>query len=201
MVLVVILLAASSVFAYEYLLSTEDIRTAYFIGNRGDVTTAEFLEQYTRRFPAPDNGPRIGMIQLLTPYAQVVERAEQALNYYPPDAVQEFLGKPGDFRLRVQIFFTPTYSAVVKVKGGKITGRAASFWKDFNITLIQGVEIHAMHVTEHPIYSNGEHSRWEGSEVELDYSAATIRSEPVQVKVLGPEASDTRASFDLAKLR
>lgn len=138
---------------------------------------------------------------MLSPYAQVVERAKQALNYYPPDAVQEFLGKPGDFRLRVQIFFTPTYSAVVKVKDGKITGRVASFWRDFNITLIQGVEIQAKRVTEHPIYSNGEHSRWQGAEVELDYSAATIRSEPVEVKVVGPEVSETRASFDLAKLR
>lgn len=148
MILMFVLVGASSVLAYDYPLSTEDIRSAYFIGNRRDVTTAEFLERYTRRFPAPGNGPQIGMIQLLSPYAQVVERAKEALDYYPPDAVQEFLGKPGDFRLRVQIFFTPTYSAVVKVKDGKITGRAASFWKDFNITLIQGVEIHAMRVTQ-----------------------------------------------------
>lgn len=43
MVLMLVLVGATSVFAYEYPLSTDDIRTAYFIGNRRDITTAEFM--------------------------------------------------------------------------------------------------------------------------------------------------------------
>ena len=107
-VFVVAVALASSVFAYDYPLSSEAIREAYFIGNRRDTGTTDFIAQYTHHFPVPDSGPHVAMIQLETPYAQIVERAEQAVNYHASDAVQEFLGKPAEFRLRVQIYFTPS---------------------------------------------------------------------------------------------
>ena len=198
--LVFLTLWASSSFACKSPLSSEDIREAYFIGARRAVA-AQFLEQYTRRFPLPQNGPRIGMIRLETPYAQVVQRAEEALNYYAPDAVQEFLGKPAVFRLRVQIYFTPSYSALVRATHGRVTVRAASFWREFKIMLLQGAEIKPERVAEQPLYSNGEHSRWEGAEVELDYPAAAIRSESAEVEVLDPDGRETTATFDLAQLR
>ncbi len=199
-ILALVMLGASSVFACDYPLSTEAIREAYFIGTRGDISTAEFIEQYTRHFPIPEQGPQIGMIQLETPYVQVVERSEQALNYHAPDAVQEFLGTLTEFQVRVQIFFTPSYSAAVRVKHGKITVRAASFWRDFKIKLSQHTEIQPERVTEHALYGNGRNGRWQGAEVELDYPATAVRSEPAQVEVRGPGGSDATANFDLAKL-
>ena len=111
-VFVLVVMLTSSAFAYDYPLSSEAIREAYFIGNRRDKSAADFIQKYTHHFPVPDSGPYVAMIQLETPYAQIVERAEQAVNYHAPDAVQEFLGRPAAFRLRVQIYFTPSYTRV-----------------------------------------------------------------------------------------
>jgi hypothetical protein len=201
MVFVLAMMLARSVFAYDYPLSLEAIREAYFIGNRRDTSTADFIERYTQHFPVPKNGPYVAMIQLETPYAQIVEHARQAINYNAPDAVQEFLGKPGVFRLRVQIYFTPSYAAVVESKHGTPMVRAHDFWRDFKITLVQGTEIHAERVGGHALYGNGTGRRI-GAQVQLDYKGTAIRSGPAKAEVLSPEGEEIETySFDLATLR
>jgi hypothetical protein len=200
MVFVLAVMLASSVFAYDYPLSSEAIREAYFIGNRRDTSTADFIDRYTQHFPVPKTGPYVAMIQLETPYAQIVEHARQAINYNAPDAVQEFLGKPGVFRLRVQIYFTPSYTAVVESKDGKPMVRAHDFWRDFKITLVQGTEIHAERVGGHVLYGNGKGRRI-GAEVQLDYQGTAIDSGPVKAEVLSPDGDEIETSFDLAMLR
>jgi hypothetical protein len=199
-VFVLAMMLASSVFAYDYPLSSEAIREAYFIGNRRDTSTADFIEQYTHHFPVPKNGPYVAMIQLETPYVQIVEHAREAINYNAPDSVQEFLGKPGVFRLRVQIYFTPSYTAVVESKDGKPMVRAHDFWRDFKIRLVQGTEIHAERVGGHVLYGNGKERRI-GAEVQLDYQGTAIRSGLVKAEVHSPEGEETETSFDLATLR
>ena len=63
---VLAMMLATSAFAYDYPLSSEAIREAYFIGNRRDISTANFIDQYTHHFPVPHSGPNVAMIQLET---------------------------------------------------------------------------------------------------------------------------------------
>lgn len=192
---------ASPVFGYEDPLSSESIREAYFVGVGRDKKASDFIEQYTRHFPVPPNGPYVAMIQLETPYAQIVERARQATNYNPPDAVQEFLGKPGVFRLHVQIYFTPSYTAVVDSKHGKPMARPDDFWRDFKIRLVQGGEIHTDIVRGDALYAGNGTGRRTGVEVELQYSAQEIKSTPAKIEVLTPVGGKIETTFDLAMLR
>ena len=48
-VFVVAVALASSVFAYDYPLSSEAIREAYFIGNRRDTGTTDFIARSEER--------------------------------------------------------------------------------------------------------------------------------------------------------
>ena len=45
------LLIAVPALAYQYPLSTTDIRSAYMLGNRNDDVTTDFLAQYRRELP------------------------------------------------------------------------------------------------------------------------------------------------------
>jgi hypothetical protein len=61
--------------------------------------------------PAPDSGPYVASVTIMTPYEQVAERGATVTNYHTEEAEEEFLGKPIPFLVRVQIEFTPTYPA------------------------------------------------------------------------------------------
>jgi hypothetical protein len=195
--------AVGVVFGYENPLSPEAISDAYSVGRGRDKRAAEVMGQYTHRFPVPPRGPHIAEIQLETPYAQIVERAWQAPNYSSQDAMQEFLGKPGVFRLRVWIYLTPSYTAIVGSKDGRVILRADDFWRDFQVRFQQGSEVRANLVRGEAIYASLARagSRLEGADVEADYSAEQIDSKPVQIEVITPDGNKVETTFDLSRLR
>jgi hypothetical protein len=142
------------------------------------------------------------MMQLETPFAFVVERTEQALNYYAPDAAAEFTGKPAVFRLRVQIDLTDSYGPIDSSNPHAVHIRAGDFWRNFPIRLIQGREIRPQKVHGNPNYFYGTSGGGlTGAEVGLEYDAAKIQSAPVTVEVTTPDGQDVKATFDLGTLR
>lgn len=112
----------------------------HFIGSHRDTSTTDFLDKYARHFSVPTTGPEIAMIQLETPFARIVEHSEHAVSYNAPDVVQDFYQHPPEFRLRVQIYFTPSYGAIASSANSKVVFRPDDFWRDFKIELIQGTE-------------------------------------------------------------
>src|SRR5579863_272673 len=88
------LLIALPALAYQYPLSTTDIRDAYFIGARNDELTAAFFADYSKHLPAPESGADVDQITIDTPYTQIVQRSIGAVNYNSVEAVEEFDGKP-----------------------------------------------------------------------------------------------------------
>jgi len=196
------LLIAPLAGAYDYPLSPEAIREAYFLGKGHSAKRAEFFEKYTQRLPMPEKGPHIAVVRLETPYAVVVERAsESGLSYFPPDAEEEFLGKPGIFRLHVQIDLTASYGTLLPSRPGAIRLRSDDFWRDFTFRLVQSKIIRARAIHGMPIYGGGSASVLVGASVDLEYEAAKIRSGPATVEVLTPDGQKTRVTFDLATLR
>ena len=194
---------ASSAVAYEHPLSSEAIREAYFLGSRKDGSSSDFIGQYTHHLPVPPDGPYVAEIQLETPYAQIVERARQRVNYTAQDAAQEFLDKPGVFRLRVKIYFTPSYTPILESKDGKTVMRPDDFWRDFEIRFLQGGEIRAKLVRGEAIYGASPKGmrHLTGAEVELEYSAAGIDSAPATIEVVTPDDRKVETTFDLKTLR
>jgi hypothetical protein len=72
---IIVLAIALPAFAYQYPLSSVEIRDAFFLGIRNDDLTAALFSKYTRTFPAPETGPYVAEIDLDTPYLQVAQRA------------------------------------------------------------------------------------------------------------------------------
>jgi hypothetical protein len=189
--------------AYEYPVSPESVREAYFIGSNRDEKTAALMGQYVHRFPVPSSGPYVAEIRLETPFVQIVERARQFTNYTAQDATEEFLNKPGVLHLIVKIYFTPSYSAILESKNGKTTVRTDDFWREFKIRLIQGSEIHADAVRAQPVYAASEKGmrRLTGAEIEADYTAESVGSERTDIEVLSPDGAKVKTTFDLSALR
>ncbi|HET9804783.1 MAG TPA: hypothetical protein VFP96_16190, partial [Candidatus Acidoferrum sp.] len=62
----------SPAFAFQSPLSDTAARSAYFLGQRRDMSMAQFLARYTKHLQPPRTGPYISDITLFTPYAQLV---------------------------------------------------------------------------------------------------------------------------------
>jgi hypothetical protein len=205
LILLIGLFAAQPALAYEYPLSTEAIRDAYFLGKAGAAKREAFFAQYTQHLARPKSGPYISLIRIETPFSYVAERTARSVpNLLAPDAVQKFYGKPLPLRIRVRIDLTPTYGWQVQSSAGSLVLRSPDFWRDFDIRLIQRKTIPP--VAEHgtPDYSfagDGSSSVLVGADVELEYDPAAVRSAPATVVVDTPDGQQIEAAFDLANLR
>ena len=93
----IIVAIALPALAYDYPLSAEAVREAYMLGKSDSAKRDEFFAKYTQHPPLPKTGPYVEMIQLETPFAVVVEHTAQKLNYYAPDAAEEFGASPAFF--------------------------------------------------------------------------------------------------------
>ena len=188
--------------AYDYPLSPEAVREAYMLGKSDSSKRDAFFAKYTQHPPLPKTGPYVEMIQLETPFAVVAEHTARKLNYYAPDAAEEFAGKPAIFRVHVEIDFTGSYGAQLPSETGEIRFRPDDFWRDFKIRLIQGKEIPARTIHGTPLYSDDATiSGLIGARVDLEYDAAKIKSDDATVEVITPDGQDVKADFDLATLR
>jgi hypothetical protein len=196
----VLLAIALPALAYDYPLSDEGVREAYMLGKSDGAKRDAFFANYTQHPPLPKTGPYIEMVQLETPFAVVVEHCAAAINYHAPDAAEEFVGKPGVFRVHVEIDLTESYGALVSSEDGVAHLRSPDFWRDFKIRLIQGKEIYARTVNGNPLYSYGDEVLT-GAEVDLEYDAAKIKSDDATIEVVAPDGDDVMANFDLATLR
>jgi hypothetical protein len=203
------LLIALPALAYQYPLSSTDIRDAYFIGARNDELTAAFFSDYTKHLPAPESGPYVSDVSLDTPYTQVARRSMGAVNYNSVEAVEEFDGKPMAFRVMVRFYFTDTYNPapLPHADGISITPLAyPDFWNDFKVRLIQDQEVGAKSLRGAPIYPtwNGEDGPAPlpiGGTLVIDYDPAKIDTADATVEVLTPDGQDIQVPFDLSRLR
>jgi hypothetical protein len=195
--LLAVFLAGTVALAFDSPLSSESIRDAYFLATGDANKRSAFFETYTHRPSAPLAGPDISSIQIQTPFACVVDDiAQHSLNYRAPDAQQDFLGKPSDFRVRVVIDFTQTYPP-----NNTTAMQLGDFWNNFEVHLIQGAEIPTRSVKGTPILSDQTASGYIGAIIVADYDAAKIQSGPATVVVTGPDGAKVESAFDLGSLR
>jgi len=205
-----LMLIALPALAYQYPLSSIDIRDAFLIGNRNDDLTAALFSKYSRTLPAPETGPYVAQIELDTPYLQVARRAKGALNYDSLDAVQEFRDKPMVFQVHVKFYFTSTYMPVPDTHTEGIplnTPAYGDFWSDFKVRLIQDKEVRPKSTAGAAIFplwgsdGNGPPPSPIGGRIDVDYDPAKIDTADATVEVITPDGQDIVVPFNLSQLQ
>jgi hypothetical protein len=89
---IVFCIASSGVsFAYEVPLSPAALHEAFKLGQRNDAATAAFLSPYLKLITTGSREPHIAEIQILTPFAQVVDLARRFTSGYTEEqAIREY---------------------------------------------------------------------------------------------------------------
>ena len=209
--------------AFEMPLTDKAVREAYFLGQRNDQATADFLSLYTRLFPIPEKGPYVSEVHLLTPCAQVVSvSSRHSTGYSAQQAAADYHGRGDTFLLQVRIEFTVTYNYDDAVRTANDTAGELNrhldpedFWRAFTFTVSQSSlnadqgsdsrSLEPRDVYADPIYglaSRGDTtSTLRGAIVYLEYDASQFESIPTEVEVVPPAAPRVNAKFDLSKLR
>ncbi len=206
------LLLASPAFSFQSPLSDHAVREAYFLGQRRDEKTAEFLDKYRRHLPVPDSGPWISTVELFTPYAEAVELSRQrSIGYSAQDAAQDYRKSGERIRLTITIEFTDSYGSLIqeeaKPHSGSANGfsfRPPDFWKDFTYRLFDGDDqIEPLEMHGSPTFRTvGDGTVMTGALIVLIYDAEKISSSSDAAVVVDiPDHPQVVAPFDLATLR
>ena len=107
--------------AFQSPLSDEDIRDAYFLGQRNDEATARAFLSYLKMLPAPKSGPYISEVEVYTPYSQLVERSRlHSIGYSAQQATKDYRAAPDSLFVRIRIDFTSTYGAFELYRSGRL---------------------------------------------------------------------------------
>lgn len=199
------LLIAMPALAYQYPLSTTDIRSAYLLGNRKDFVTTDFVAQYKHELPMPDKGPHVATISLETPYAQVVALGEIALNPDVQQAEQDFGEKQFPFILRVGVDLTDTYPGPPPWDPTAPGLPLPDFQRDFEIQLVQhGKVIESESTQVYLLTSDAVANIYQISGAIIELRFDTDKIDPygeATVRVHTPDDQDVETTFDLGQLR
>jgi hypothetical protein len=199
------LLVSFTASAYEVRLSEEAVREAYFLGQRRDETTAQFLETYRRYFPIPKSGPHVYAVELFTPYAQAVETAsKRGTNYSAQQAEQDYLLRDDSVRVGVHMRYTSSYGPGKMNEGSTHSDRR----EDFHVKLIQdGKTIDcrsSRYEGTHMSFGGGKGgggSRPTGFIIWQEYAPANMESSEATVVIDTPDGQHISVTFDLSRLR
>lgn len=213
-VLVTALLLTTPVQAFDQILSDEAVREAYFLGQRRDETTANFLNKYTRHLAPPESGPYISYVSFFTPYANAVELARQnQFGNSAQDALREYRKHGTIIRVVISVEFTAGYNVLIEQPTGSRSGsaqgfkrRSPDFWRDFSYRLFQKDQaINPINTEGQATYGSapgGGTADLSGAIVTLYFEADSLAgSDDADVVVDTINNQQTVATFDLAALR
>jgi len=192
------LISMPPAFAYEYPLSSEAIREAYFLAKASPERARAFFAKYKHNMPLPTTGANVSLIGVQTPFACIVDDITRGpMNYTAQDAEQDYLGKPGEFRVHVEIYFTATYPRATDTAIA-----LGEFWRDFKVHLKQSKEVSPRAVHGQPIYSDETISGYIGATIDVDYDVKEIDPGAITtIEVDTPDEQKVETDFALNNLR
>jgi len=132
--------------AFQSPLSDEDIRDAYFLGQRNNESPAHLFGSYLRTLAPPKSGPYISEVELYTPYSQLVEWSRlHSVGYSAQQATKDYRATSDSIYVRIRIDFTPTYGAFELYRSGRLldppkrdtAGPRPDYNRDFRAGLTQ----------------------------------------------------------------
>lgn len=197
--------------AFETPLSDTAVREAYFMGQRHDVSAANFFGQYYKHLPAPKSGPYISSVEFLTPYALLAQLSgERAYGYSAQQAEIDHRNMVETVKIVIRIQLTDTFGAVMPNPDGLTSGtpwpfifRPTDFWRDFQIQVVSGKKVVSPFIYRGgPDYICGDGGcTLVGATVHLEFLADVFDSDCASIRVTPPEGDDVTVDFDLAALR
>jgi len=200
--------------AYDTQLDARAIHEAYVLGQRNDKATGDFLASYVSQITEPQSGAHIAEIELLTPYAQIVDESRQktAEGYSEEQASEEYKHRANTIKVNIVILLPTAYpktaensSAPPATRSEKSALRPENFWQNFQFSLKQhGKAIPSKGISNQPIYStatNNAPAVLDGENVWLEFDVKDVQSDETTMEVVTPEGKNIRALFDLKKLR
>lgn len=181
--------------AYEYPLSSTSVGSAYFLGERDNQQTVDFLAAYARRFAPPQTDRYIiSEIDVLTPYVQIVQRgSRQAPGDSEVRTEADLRVHPLEFLVKVSVYFNPAFS-----EADASTAPARGSGQSFSVQLAQKRRIAPLKTAEEPIYSRKGPG---GIILTVQYDPAKISSAPMRITVHSPDGQSVKAKFDLRRLK
>jgi hypothetical protein len=207
------LLFSLGLLAYEVPLRPASLHDAWVLGQRNDQATADSLTPYLQQTAEKAAGvPHIAEIEVLTPFAQVVDESRKNLNGYTEQkAIQEYQERGDTVVVRVLLMLPAAYPKLEQGPGAanppeqNTTLRPENFWQNFRFNLKQRENtIATRSIHNRPIYSSATKdapAALDGASVWLEYDAKDVASEPTTVEVITPDAKTIAVTFDLKKLR
>jgi hypothetical protein len=202
--------------AYEFPLPPAALHDAYVLGQRNDQATAAFLGPYVKELTNPAADPHIAEIEILTPFAQVVDQSRRLTSgYSEQQAAQDYHQRGNTIVVRVLIMLpaafpqdqsnppkAPTSSSSADQNSAL---RPENFWQNFRFALKQhGKVTPTRSIHNKPVHSTPTPDApgvLDGATVWLEYDAKDVASDEATIEVVTPESKTITAVFDLKKLR
>ncbi len=180
---------ASPGFAFDFPLTPNSIRDAYFLGTRQGSVSPDFRKQYSRGIDDLHQGNCISKVRIETPFLQIAEAVGSRPNYSSQDAVKEFSGRPMKFRVFLDVCYTreapPPNSINLKfIQNKKQVSPATDVRSAFAERFSE----------ESFLLPNGESAELEFDPKKLDSSTLTILVDT-------PNGQHAEITFDLQSLR
>jgi len=211
-VLAAALLLMPSSFAFDTPLSDTAVREAYFLGQRHDQSLALLMSNYTKSLPAPKAGPQISSVTFYTPFAQLVQAANQHLgNYSAQQAQLDHCGKEEIVRIVVEIQLTQSYGAFIihpansrSISSDGFEQRSPDFWRNFQVLFLDDNK------EREPSYSSGQPNYMcsdnggcilTGATLTFEFPATDFDSDSAEIDVTPPEGDVVSVNFHLNSLR
>jgi hypothetical protein len=205
------LLLALPALAFNFPLSDEAIREAYFLGQRRDQSMTEFLSRYKRTLPVPDSGPQIASIEFLTPFASLILVSSQRTNYSAQQAALDHRTREDHVAITIRVQLTKSYGAFVAAPTGPRSGsptgytlRSPDFWKDIDVQVVMDDKtLEPTDFTGEPNYLCGDEGGCvlTGATLHLELPAKAFTSDSTFVQIAPPEGPEVSVEFDLAAIR
>src|SRR5438270_12746409 len=96
--------------AYEVPLTPAASHEAFILGQRNDAATATFLNPYVKQITENSRGPHIAEIQILTPFAQVVDLSRRFTSGYSEEqATREYHQRGDTVVVRILLMLPAAY--------------------------------------------------------------------------------------------
>jgi hypothetical protein len=203
--------------AYEVPLTPAALHEAYILGQRNDQATAHFLSPYLKQLTDNSQAPHIAEIEILTPFAQVVDLSRSNTSGYTEEqAVRDYHQHGDTVVARILIMLPAAYPKTEaplsqtpppppQPPAPSTSLQPENFWQNFRFETKQhGKTIPTRFIRNKPIYSTPTKDTpgvLDGATVWLEYDAKDVASDETVVEVTTPDSKTINATFDLKKLR
>jgi len=203
--------------AYEAPLPPAALHEAYILGQRNDQSTATFLNPYLKQITEGTQVPHIAEIQILTPFAQVVDLSRRFTSGYTEEqAAREYHQRGDTVVVRILLMLPAAYpkpepspaeapAPAPQPPAPNTALQPENFWQNFRFDTKQhGKTIPTRFIRNKPIYSTPTKDTpavLDGATVWLEYDSKDVASDETVVEVTTPDSKTIDATFDLKKVR